>query len=203
MPLTKDRKGKENPPGARETPLTYEDYAQTPDDGQRYELVDGQLEWMTAPGRTHQIVSRRLVNLLSRDCESQYEIVCAPVDVVLSATEVRQPDLVMIDLRRLTIYKERGNIVEPPDLVVEILSPSTRKQDKIVKHQAYAKFGVPEYWIVNPDDGTLEQHRLGPSNSYVLADIYADDEAVASDLLSCVSFTMNDVMERVRNLPPA
>jgi Uma2 family endonuclease len=186
----------------RETPMTYEDYAELPDDGNRYELVDGKLELMSpAPGRTHQIISRRLLLLLSQDCESEYEIVAAPVDVVLSSTEVRQPDLVMIHLSRLSIYKERGSIEEPPDLVVEILSPSSLKRDKIAKHQAYALFGVPEYWILNPGDETLEQHLLGSDGKYDLIDVYTGDEPIRSERLKCISFSMNGVMSRVRNLP--
>lgn len=184
--------------------MTYDDYAQLPDDGNRYELVDGQLELMSpGPARVHQIVSRRLATLLSVDCESEYEIVAAPVDVVLSPTEVRQPDIVMIHLSRLSIYKKQGNIVEPPDLVVEILSPSSRIRDKIAKSRAYAAFGVPEYWILNPDDETLEQHVLGPGAAYQLIDVYANDELIRSEKLHCISFSMNDIMSRVRNLPDA
>jgi Uma2 family endonuclease len=188
----------------RETPMTYEEYAELPDDGNRYELVDGQLELMSpSPARTHQIISRRLLLLLSQDCESDYEIVAAPVDVVLSDVEVRQPDLVMIHLSRLSIYKERGSIVEPPDLVIEILSPNSLKRDKIAKHQAYARFGVPEYWILNPADETLEQHLLGPDRTYELVDVYTGDESIHSERLKCISFSMNEVMSRVRNLPDA
>ncbi len=186
----------------RETPMTYEEYAKLPDDGNRYELVDGQLELMSpAPTRTHQMISSRLLRLLSRDCESEYEIIAAPVDVVLSTTEVRQPDLVMIHLNRLSIYKERGSIEEPPDLVVEILSPSSLKRDKIAKRQAYAQFGVSEYWILNHRDETLEQHLLGSDGTYDLIDVYTGDEPIRSERLKCISFSMNDVSSRVRNLP--
>lgn len=195
-------KDKQKNSQTQETPMTYEDYAQMPDDGNRYELVNGQLELMSpSPARAHQIASRQLITLLSRDCESEYEIVAAPVDVVLSSSEVRQPDIVMIHLSRLSIYKKNGNIVEPPDLVIEILSPSSRERDKIVKNHAYAKFGVPEYWILNPDDETLEQHLLGPSAAYRLVEVYTDNEPIRSEKLRCVSFSINDIMSRVRNLP--
>ncbi|MCL6631831.1 MAG: Uma2 family endonuclease [Alicyclobacillus herbarius] len=188
----------------RETPMTYEEYANLPEDGNRYELVDGQLELMSpAPSLTHQMISSRLLSLLSRDCDPEYEIISAPVDIVLSNTEVRQPDLVMIHLSRLPIYKERGKIDEPPDLVVEILSRHSLKRDKVAKRKAYAKFGVPEYWIVNPEDESLEQHLLGPNGSYDLADVYTGDEPIRSDRLKCVSFSMNAIMSRVKNLPEA
>ena len=196
-----DRSGAER---ARETPMTYEDYLQMPDDGKRYELVDGQLELMSpGPARTHQIIGRHLSHLLSLSCASEYEIVMAPVDVVLSPVEVRQPDLVMIHLSRMSIYKARGGIEEPPDLVVEILSPSSQKRDKVAKRRAYARFGVPEYWILNPDDETLEQNLLNSAGAYELADIYTGDEPIRSERLACVSFSMNEIMSRVRNLPDA
>lgn len=186
----------------REQPLTYDDYARLPDDGLRYELVDGKLELMSpSPARTHQIISGHLLHLLSLDCQSEYEIIAAPVDLLISATEVRQPDLVMIHLSRMAIYKERGSIEEPPDLVVEILSPSSVSRDKIAKSRSYAQFGVPEYWILDPVDETLEQYLLQSNKTYHLSHTYSGHEPIRSEKLKCVTFSMNQVLERVKNLP--
>lgn len=185
----------------KESGLTYEDYAQLPDEGPRYELVDGQLELLSSPARAHQVVSRQLSHLLSLDCSSEYEIVTAPVDVVLSPAEVRQPDVIMIHLSRISIYKEQGCIEAPPDLVVEILSPSSLNRDKVAKRMAYAKFGVPEYWIINPTDETLEQHLLTQPDTYELVNVYFGADPIQSKKLTCISFSMDDVMSRVRNLP--
>jgi Uma2 family endonuclease len=197
----KDRTDRQAPKQVREGYITYEEYFHLPDDGNRYELVDGQLELMSpAPERIHQLVSGQLFRLLSRDCESEYEVVAAPVDLVLSYTEVRQPDLVMIHLDRMSIYKERGSIEGPPDLVVEILSPHSRNRDKVAKRRSYARFGVPEYWIVNPEEETLEQNVLAANGSYILVNVYSGDEPIRSDKLRCISFSMNDVMRRVKRM---
>lgn len=187
---------------ARENPMTYEDYARMPDDGRRYELVDGKLEQMSpSPNRSHQLVAFQLCSLLNATCYQDYVIVMAPVDVLISPQEVRQPDAVMIHRSRMSIYKARGNIVEPPDLVIEVLSPDSLRRDKLMKRNSYAKFGVPEYWIVDPDLGTLEQFSLSASRDYALVETYAGDEQITSEHLSCVSFSMDDFMRLPRQFP--
>lgn len=85
----------------------------------------------------------------------------APIDVILSETDVVQPDLVILRCDRLHLVTERG-IEGPPDIVVEILSPSSRVIDRRVKPRTYARYGVPEYGIVDGEVGQIEQHRLGP-----------------------------------------
>ena len=185
----------------KEQGLTYDDYVNMPDDGNRYELVDGQLELMSpAPTITHQVLLNQINLRLSESCSSEYLILFSPIDVVLSTTEVRQPDIIMIHLARQAAYKNRSNIVEPPDLVVEIVSPSSLNRDKIAKRHAYAKFGVPEYWIVNPMDESLEQYILKSDGTYDLQNVYIGDELVRSEKLTCVSFTMDDVMRKVQDI---
>jgi Uma2 family endonuclease len=184
----------------REQPLTYDDYAALPDDGMRYELVDGVLEAMTpAPSSMHQLVSFQLQRTIAQSCESDYIILYAPLDVILSPTEVRQPDLVMVHRSRIDIITKRG-IEGPPDLVVEILSPYTIKRDRLGKRKTYARYRIPEYWIVDPASASLEQYVL-QDRAYDLFDVYTGDEPVRSDHIPCVSFTMNDVMSRIPDLP--
>lgn len=183
-----------------ETLLTVDDYLQMPEDDLRYELVDGHLELMSpGPSLTHQMICSRLLYLLSNDCGEQYEAVTSPIDVILSRYEVRQPDLVMIRADRLSSIQSRGRIIAAPDLVVEVLSPSTVKRDKVSKSRAYATFGVPEYWVINPVDGTLEQYVLSEGKRFALHDVYSSDEPIVSDTLPCLRLTMNQVMERVRD----
>ncbi|HZG78366.1 MAG TPA: Uma2 family endonuclease, partial [Paenibacillus sp.] len=114
----------------REDNVTYEEYAEW-DDGNRYELVDGRLELMSpGPNSTHQLVTVELLKRISRSCDDVAVIFTAPIDVILAAKEVRQPDLVILlrsNLHRLT---KRG-IEGPPDIVAEILSPSTSKRDRL------------------------------------------------------------------------
>lgn len=110
--------------------MTYNDYALL-DDGNRYELVSGKLELMSpAPSVTHQIISFEMQKTIGKSCEADYLILYAPIDVILSDMEVRQPDLVLIDRKHLDIVSNRG-IEGAPDIVIEILSTSTLKRDKI------------------------------------------------------------------------
>lgn len=182
----------------REQGLTYDDYANL-DDGNRYELVDGRLELMSpGPSVTHQMVSAKLQYLLTESCSDEYFVLNAPIDLILSETEVRQPDLVLIHRSRLDILAKRG-IVGIPDLVVEVLSPSTIKRDKLDKLKVYAQYHIPEYWIIDHDTQVLEQYLLNQS-SYELTNIYMDDEQIQSDKLPCVSLTMNEIMARIPDI---
>lgn len=108
------------------------------------------------PTTIHQLVSGELFKKFSESCESDYFIFHAPIDMILAPSEVRQPDLILAHRNRLNILSNRG-VEGAPDLVVEILSPSTLKRDKIDKLRTYSKFGIPEYWIVDPATGVLEE----------------------------------------------
>ncbi|GGK06278.1 hypothetical protein GCM10007063_30970 [Lentibacillus kapialis] len=182
----------------KESNLTYNDYASI-DDGNRYELVGGQLELMSpAPSVTHQMISFEMQKDITKSCESDYVILYAPIDVILANDEVRQPDLILIRRDRMDIISNRG-IVGSPDLVVEILSPSTLKRDKIDKLNTYANFGIPEYWIVEPKTGILEQYSLH-DKQYSLINVFQEDEHVTSPDIPCISFTMAEIMKRIPDL---
>lgn len=182
----------------KESGLTYDDYASL-DDGNLYELVEGKLELMSpAPTVTHQMVSFEMQKNIARGCESDYIILYAPVDVILSANEVRQPDLVLVHRKRMDILSKRG-VEGAPDLVVEIISPSTLKRDKIDKLKTYAYFHVPEYWIVDPENGILEQYVL-LEGRYDPVNIFQENEAVISPNIPCISFTMAAIMDNIPRL---
>ena len=143
-------------------PHTYEDYAAVPSDGRRWELIDGEFEVTPAPGTRHQTVSRRLQHELMRQLEDSglASVFDAPIDVILSDHDVLQPDLVIVGTARSHLVTERG-IEGSPDVVVEILSASTRVIDRRVKPRTYARYSIPEYWIVDGDLGQIELYRLG------------------------------------------
>jgi Uma2 family endonuclease len=136
-------------------PMTYldlEDPAQCPDDGRRYEVISGELYAAAAPDRRHQDLSALLTVRLYRAANETGlgRVYAAPVDVRLLGTDQVQPDLIVILRERLHIY--RGHVIfGPPDLVIEILSPSTRNVDEGHKRRFYAEAGVPEYWLFDPD----------------------------------------------------
>lgn len=141
--------------------LTYEDYLSLPDDRNRYEILEGDLVVTPAPSPKHQMVSANLeFILLSHVKENKAGLILnAPIDVILNESTIVQPDIIFISGERREIITERG-IEAAPDLVVEILSPGSSKFDRISKFQIYAKRGVRWYWIVNPDDETLEEYEL-------------------------------------------
>ena len=143
-------------------PLTYEDLRQMPDDGQRYEVIGGELIVNPAPRRDHQEVVANLDWILQRFLRASGlgRVYTHPVDVSLGPNDIVQPDLVVIQASRLNIYQPEGVVVAPPDIAVEIASPSTRGIDRIRKMALYAHSGVPEFWIADPERRTLEIYVL-------------------------------------------
>jgi Uma2 family endonuclease len=136
--------------------FTYRDYLQLPDD-KRYELVEGELFWVPSPNLGHQRILGKLWTAISIHVEGNRlgEVFFAPCDVVFSEISVAQPDLLFVSKGRLGILTD-ANIQGPPDLVVEILSPSTSQRDLGIKRNLYAKYGVREYWVVDPNSKTIE-----------------------------------------------
>jgi len=134
------------------THLTYDDYVQYPDDGKRHEIIEGDHYMTPAPRRKHQRVSGRLFVALSGFTASRRlgEFYAAPFDVVLSDENVVQPDLLFISAARAGISTE-DNIQGAPDLLVEIISETSRKKDEVTKRKLYERFGVQEYWLVDPE----------------------------------------------------
>ena len=159
---------------ARSTPaikFTYADYRNTPND-KRYELLDGDLVMTPAPGTAHQRVLRKLTIQLGLSVERTNvgEVFVAPFDVVLSDTDVVQPDLLFVSNERSHIITDE-NIQGAPDLVVEILSPSTAERDRTYKRALYAKYGVGEYWLVDTDAKSVtvlfqSDHGFTPAGTY-------------------------------------
>ncbi|PRR75075.1 Uma2 family endonuclease [Neomoorella humiferrea] len=135
---------------------TYEDYARLPE-GTPFQLIGGKLIMTPAPGIYHQIILMRLIEkllffLAGKDLGILFT---APVDVFLEEKETYQPDIIFIAKDRLHII-ETTKIKGAPDLVMEILSPSTGYYDLKKKARVYARCGVKEYWIVDPEDKSIE-----------------------------------------------
>ncbi len=150
-------------------PLTYDDLCQMPDDRNRYEIIGGELIVSPSPNRAHQTISMLLSRMVGNHVAAHRlgNVFAAPVDVQLSPHNVVQPDLLFIRQDRLGIYGPDGPVEGPPDLVVEIISPSSRVMDRIRKAALYADSGVPEYWLVDPERRefqilTLDQGRYEP-----------------------------------------
>jgi len=144
-------------PGPKQGQWTYNAYANLPDDGQRYEVVNGVLFMTPSPGIAHQKISGRFFYHLFTHIEvaGLGTVLAAPTDVILSPKDVFQPDVFVVLNAGLEKIKEL-HVVGAPDLVVEITSPSTAIHDRNRKYRVYAKAGVPEYWIAEPATRTVE-----------------------------------------------
>lgn len=163
--------------------FTYRDYCLLPEE-KRYELVEGELLMTPAPGGTkHQTVSQRLFKVLEAFVAARNlgRVWFAPLDVILSDEDVVQPDLLYVATARLEIVTERG-LRGAPDLAVEVLSQATRERDLVVKRKLYAKYGVKEYWLVDPDGRTVEVLTLG-QEGYETFRVFPEGTVVESPLL--------------------
>lgn len=133
--------------------LTYQDYCALPDDGRRYEILDGDLYMSPAPFVFHQRLVLRLATVLKTHVEAQDlgEVFIPPIDVILSKHNVVQPDVVFVSQSRREIVGEK-NINGAPDLLVEVLSSSSVERDTRDKRNIYARCGVDHYWLIDPDE---------------------------------------------------
>jgi Uma2 family endonuclease len=171
--------------------LNYSHYVCFPNDGRRHEIIDGEHYVNPAPSTYHQTVSRRIQFALYSAIELKGlgQVFDAPVDVQLGHHNIVQPDIIVIlaaHQQMITPTKIKGI----PDLLVEILSPSTMEQDQVLKRQMYEAAGVPEYWIVDPFEHTLTQLIRNEGGSYESS---VQDQHVVASIVSNVSIDLNQV----------
>jgi Uma2 family endonuclease len=169
---------------ATRTKLTYEDYEAFPDDGNRYEIIDGEVFVTAAPSAPHQRAVTRLARFLDEHVEEHNlgEIYPSPFAVVLSPSDVFEPDVVYISRARSTMIDDRGVMRGAPDLCIEVASESTRKRDRTVKFERYAHFQIPEFWIVDTDAQTVAVFVL-ERDSYTPFMIAQGDDPIPSRVL--------------------
>lgn len=184
--------------GARSLKLTYEDYLYFPADGKRHEIIDGEHYVTPAPNLKHQTsVGNLHFRLIGFVRPRQLGTVwVAPVDVVLSGHDVVQPDLVFLAKNRMGLAADGANVKGAPDLVVEVLSPATRRQDAIMKRHLYEKYGVQEYWLVDPELETVEVYRLTRGGYRREAELSAEREDIlASPLFPDLEIALTEIFE--------
>ncbi|MFZ5631758.1 MAG: Uma2 family endonuclease [Bacillota bacterium] len=170
-------------PPAGEIILTYEDYLRLPDDGKRYEILEGVLHVVPSPNVLHQHISRELGFIIYEHVR-QHElgvVFFAPLDIVFSRTSIAQPDIIYISRERQSVITEK-HIAGAPDLVVEIVSPSTSAADRVTKAQVCARYGVPYYWVVDPEQKVVEEFRL-ERGIYMLIRSWEDGEVFTPEIL--------------------
>ncbi len=171
--------------------LTYADYAALPDDGRRFELIDGELFEMAAPSTRHQDIVLRLgIEIGLHVRRHGGKVYIAPCDVVLADTVTVQPDVIYLadaDAHRIT----RPNIQGPPTLVVEVLS--VPRHDLVRKRELYARFAVAEYWVVDPDADRIEVYRLEGA-AYAKPLLLEPGELLATDLVPGLTIDVRELL---------
>ena len=147
-------------------PITAQDYRDLPEGGPRYQLIEGDLLMAPAPTTTHQKILLRVAFILQQHLEDHPlgELMLAPFDLYLTDINVYQPDLVFVARESAALVRKDG-IHGGPELVVEILSPSTRQFDLGPKKRIYARCGVLEFWALDPDTRRVEVFDLRASES--------------------------------------
>ncbi len=174
---------------------TYQDYLNWPDD-ERWEIINGVAYSMApSPNVNHQLIVKKLAlaidpKLVGRKCS----LLFAPCDVVLSERNVVQPDLfVVCDPRKIT----KNNVKGAPDLIIEILSPSTTLKDRREKRLLYEQSGVQEYLIINPIEKLVERYLLQDSGLYGANEIFEASETLAFKSLAGVEIELTDLFEGI------
>jgi Uma2 family endonuclease len=164
--------------------LTVRDYMSIPEgDDRRFELIDGELILAPSPVPQHQIISGNLFEILVSFVRTRNlgRVIYSPMDVVLSEYDVFQPDILFISNDRLQIIGDR-NIQGAPDLVIEILSPSTEHLDRGIKLEQYLRYGVREYWIIDPQNRICEVLQASETE-FETVGTFAEGDMVASPVL--------------------
>ncbi|MCS5695371.1 Uma2 family endonuclease [Desulfofundulus thermocisternus] len=172
---------------------TYEDYARLPE-GAPYQLIGGKLVMTPSPSTFHQLVLVRLLGhfLNYQAKENRGTVLVSPVDVYFNHEETFQPDIIFISRERTHII-EHNKINGAPDLVVEILSPSTAYYDLRKKYRVYERYGVKEYWIVDPEDETVEIY-LNKDGRFILHQQVRRQGVVTSALLDGLKIEVAELL---------
>lgn len=162
-------------------PKTYEDYLATPDDGRKYELIDGEIVVSAAPAINHQRLVGRLFRLLAdiADATEGDEAFVSPVAVSLDPANTLEPDVVYRTHGSASVVEAR-RIHGVPELVIEVISPGSTSRDQVRKRAIYESAGVPEYWIVDPSRKTVLALRLRNGR---YAELTSDGGRLASEVL--------------------
>ena len=160
------------------SPLTYQDLDDLPGDGRRYELIDGSLVVTPAPGSVHQLVSGALYRVLWSARRPGTVVFTAPIDYVPEPTTSLQPDVVVVEEAEVG----EARLTRTPLLVVEVVSPSSRRHDLGSKRSAYAAAGVPLYWLVDPEPPvSLTVLRLAGDDYESVAEVRGDEEVLLEE----------------------
>ncbi len=178
-------------------PYTVADYMEIPQEGVRFQLMRGWLVREPSPAEIHQRIVVNICYFMRKwvNEKQRGEVYIAPFDTVLSTETVLQPDLLFISSERIDLITE-ANVQGAPDLVIEILSPSTARRDQVVKQALYKEAGVLEMWLVNTDEHQVDVICLQGNDS--LPRQFRGDETISSPLLGEMDFTVDALFMRAK-----
>lgn len=177
--------------------MTYEDLLALPDDGMRHELIDGEHFVTPAPSWPHQIIVGNLHRLIANHVHTHRlgVIFVAPLDVVFTKHDVVEPDVLFFTPEGFKAHVGKRNAEGPPDLAVEVLSPSTRRRDERIKRRLYERMGVGEYWIVDPEIDAVKVFRLN-AGRYERTELRLEDgDVLTSSLFPGLQLPLKTVFE--------
>jgi len=179
--------------------ISYQEFRQMEfDDDDRflYELLNGELVKRSAPSPLHQRISGRLFSKINSWINEKNlgELFYSPIDVFLDDYNVPQPDLIFIKKERLGIVHLEKGIIGMPDLVIEILSPGSIKRDRFEKMKIYQQFKAPEYWIVDPANGSIEVYALR-DDKFEVASFAVQEGTVQSPALGGWELEVKSIFE--------
>jgi Uma2 family endonuclease len=177
--------------------MTYADLLALPDDGLRHELIDGEHFVTPSPASRHQIVLANLFRLIGSHTHMAKcgVTLFAPYDIVFTDHDVVEPDLMYFSNARYAAVVTEKNAQGAPDLVVEILSPGTRRRDEVLKRRLYERMQVPEYWIVDPAGETIRVNSLADGTYRRIEHSLGAAAALTTPLLPGLRIPLNDVFE--------
>ena len=181
-----------NPAQSPSVKFTYADLLNFPDDGRRHEIIDGEHVVTPSPNTKHQTVSMTLSGALTAYLTHHPvgAVFAAPLDVVFSDLDVVEPDLMYISRERAGVLTEQ-HVRGAPDFVIEILSPGTRRTDEITKRKLYERFGVAEYWVVDPELDLVKIYRRTAEGFTRVGELTAEGgDALTTPLLPGFSITL-------------
>ncbi len=174
----------------------YADLERMPDDGRRYEIHGGELVVVPSPRVRHQVVVGATFRILDTYARGNGgTALVAPLDIVFDEFDVVQPDVLFFRAERVHLLQPDAVTRSAPDIVVEVLSPSTASVDRGRKRRTFARYGVPEYWIVDPLARQIDVHVLD-GGDYRVTQVASGEATVRSAVLPDLTFEAARVFER-------
>jgi Uma2 family endonuclease len=178
--------------------MTYDDLLALPDDGLRHELIDGEHVVSPSPGTAHQLIVGNLYLLLRTFLEDRAlgVVMLAPFDIVLSRFDVVEPDLIYCSMERFRAIVGEKNALGAPDLAVEVVSPWSRRRDEVTKRRLYERWGVGEYWVVDPDLERLKAYRRDGQTFQKAGELSVErSDSLTTPLLPGLSLPLTSIFE--------